>query len=127
MIYVDTSVLLAQLLAEDRKPPGSLWGERLVSSRLTEYETWVRLHAMKLADSHGDPARQLLSRLSFIELSPLVLGRALESFPVPVRSLDALHLASIDYLRTQRLQVRLATYDNRMLTAAAQLGIDLVV
>jgi hypothetical protein len=38
VIYLDTSVVLAQLLAEDRRPPASLWSESLVASRLVEYE-----------------------------------------------------------------------------------------
>jgi hypothetical protein len=63
--------------------------------------------------------------LAFLELSPLVLARALEPFPVEVRTLDALHLASLAYLRAQRLQVRLASYDERMQTAARRLRIDL--
>ena len=29
MIYVDTSVVLAHLLAEDRRPPDALWRETL--------------------------------------------------------------------------------------------------
>jgi hypothetical protein len=80
LIYVDTSILLAQLLAEDRKPTEALWRETLISSRLTEYETWVRINALGLASSHGETTRQLLSRVSILELSPLVLKRALEPF-----------------------------------------------
>ena len=57
MIYLDTSVALAHLLAEDRRPPDALWGEELVSSRLLECELWTRLHARNLASSHGDLAR----------------------------------------------------------------------
>ena len=45
MTYVDTSVLLAHLLDEQRRPPVSLWSESLVTSRLTHYEMWVRIHA----------------------------------------------------------------------------------
>ena len=41
MIYLDTSVVLAHLLAEDRMPPRKLWEEELVSSRLLEYELWT--------------------------------------------------------------------------------------
>jgi hypothetical protein len=41
MIYVETTVALAQLLAEDRCPPESLWNAPVVSSRLTEYEAWT--------------------------------------------------------------------------------------
>jgi hypothetical protein len=42
-----------------------------------------------------------------------------------VRTLDALHLASLDYLRAQRLRVTLATYDERMARAARELSIPL--
>jgi hypothetical protein len=34
MIYLDSSVALACMLAEDRFPPDELWDEQLVSSRL---------------------------------------------------------------------------------------------
>ena len=98
----------------------------LSSSRLLEYEVWCRLHARGRASSHGEAARQLLGRISFIELSPLVLGRALEPFPEPLRTLDALHLASIEFLRGRRLDVRLATYDQRMSAVAQSLAIPLV-
>ena len=126
MIYLDSSVALAHLLVEERRPPASLWADAVISSRLLEYEVWCRLHARDLASSHGEAARQLLGRISFLELSPLVLGRALEPFPEPVRTLDALHLASIEFLRGRRLDVRLATYDRSMTTVAQALGIPLV-
>ena len=61
MIYLDTSVALAQLLAEDRAPPSSLWGEPLIASRLLEYEIWTRLNARRLGQSHGEEARFLFS------------------------------------------------------------------
>jgi len=127
LIYVDTSVVLAQILAEDRRPPSVLWETDLISSRLTEYETWVRLHALGLETSHGDPAQQLLARIAFLELSPLVLTRALQPFPVQVRTLDALHLASIEFLRARRVGARLATYDVRMKEGAQALGMELEV
>lgn len=125
MIYVDTSVVLAQLLAEDRRPPAAIWRQTLVSSRLTEYETWTRVNARRLARSHGETLRQILGRLSFLELSPTVLARALDPYPVPVRTLDALHLASLEYLRSRRLEIQLATYDGRMLQAARRLAIPI--
>lgn len=125
MIYLDTSIALAQLLAEDRSPPAGLWTESIVSSRLLEYEVWTRIHARGLAGSHGEDARQLLGRIAFLELTPTVLARALEAFPAPVRTLDALHLASADFLRQQGQDVSLATYDGRMSNAARRLGITL--
>ncbi|HEX5864450.1 MAG TPA: PIN domain-containing protein [Casimicrobiaceae bacterium] len=123
MIYLDSSVALAHLLAEDRAPPDSLWRRPLVSSRLLEYEVWNRIHAHRLGDSHGDAVRELIGRLALIELAAPVLARALEPFPIPVRTLDALHLASIEFLRAQRQIVELASYDDRLLAAARALDI----
>jgi predicted nucleic acid-binding protein len=123
MIYVDTSVVLAHLLAEDRQPPETMWSETLISSRLLEYEVWVRLHARGLGRSHGDLAREVLGRFAYLELAPLVLAPATESFAVPVRTLDALHLASIEFLRARSQAVLLATYDERLGRGAQRLGI----
>ena len=125
MIYVDTSVVLAQLLAEDRYPPTSVWQAGVVSSRLTEYEVWTRVHARGLGSSHGEPVRLLLARLAWLELTPAVLARALESWPLAVRTLDALHLASIEFLRNHGQDVTLATYDDRLAEAASRLSISL--
>ena len=125
MIYLDTSVVLAQILSEDRVPTDALWHETLVSSRRLEYETWNRLHAHGAAVSHGNTARAVLAELAFLELSPIVLSRALEPFPVPVRTLDALHLASAEYLQRQGQRLQIATYDERLLNCARRLGIDI--
>ncbi len=125
MIYLDTSVALAHLLAEDRSPPERLWSEPLISSRLIEYEIWTRIHARKLGRSHADEVRALLSRLALIELAQPVLARALEPFPKPVRTLDALHLASMEFLRNQGQSVALASYDDRLITSARALRFPL--
>jgi predicted nucleic acid-binding protein len=125
VIYLDTSVALAHILAEDRAPPERLWEEPLIASRLIEYEIWTRIHARKLSRSHADEVRALLGRLALIELAPAVLGRALEPFPKPVRTLDALHLASMDFLRSQGQSVTLASYDDRLTTAARALRFSL--
>ena len=121
MIYLDSSVALAHLLAEDQSPPEKLWQETLISSRLLEYEVWTRIHARGLTRSHSDEAHALLNRIAFIELSPPVLTRALEPFPKPVRTLDALHLASIDFLHRQGQTITLASYDSRLNAAARAL------
>ena len=123
MIYLDTSVALAHLLAEDREPPAALWEEDLVASRLLTYELWARLHARDLAGSHGDAARQLVARVGLLELTPVVLERALHPFPAPVRTLHALHLASVSFLTERGLDVALATYDERMQAAAEAMSL----
>ena len=121
MIYVDTSVALAQLLAEDRRPPASLWNQPLISSRLLEYEVWTRLHAWNLSASHGEPADLLIAGLALVELAPPVLARALDPYPGPIRTLDALHLASMEYLRSNGQVVQLASFDHRMNSVASEM------
>lgn len=125
MIYLDTSVALAHLLAEDRYPPAALWGEMLVSSRLLEFEVWTRVHARKLAKTHAEVVRALLGRVAFLEMIPEVLVRARELFPAGVRTLDALHLASLHFLAAEGQRVALASYDSRMLGAARRMKFEI--
>jgi predicted nucleic acid-binding protein len=67
----------------------------------------------------------LIGRLALVELAPPVLARALEPFPLPVRTPDALHLASAEFLRGQGQKLSLASYDERLSAAARRMGIPL--
>ncbi|MBV9289705.1 MAG: hypothetical protein JO288_18155 [Hyphomicrobiales bacterium] len=125
MIYLDSSVALAHLLAEDRRPPDALWREPLIASRLLEYELWNRIHARGLSRSHGEAARAVIGRVALIELASAVLARALEPFPTPLRTLDTIHMSSLEFMRGRGLTVELASYDERMLAAAQALRIPL--
>jgi predicted nucleic acid-binding protein len=123
MIYVDSSVFIAHLLSEDRRPPMDLWNESVSSSRLLEIEVWNRLHA-PAREELGDALRALLDRLFLLEMDTVVLGRAIEPFPIPIRALDAIHLATADYLRTIGRDVSIASYDARMRGAAELMGFE---
>ena len=125
MIYLDTSVALAHLLVEERCPRAELWEQPVIASRLLEYEVWVSLNRLTLTRAQEEIARTLLNRIALIELIPEVLTRARERFPVPVRSLDAIHLASAAFLIGEGLDLELATYDDRMRAAARKLKIPL--
>ena len=125
MIYLDSSVALAHILAENRFPPDSLWYEDIVSSKLLEYEVWTRLHRERVGPSNYDATRKLLGQIELVSLTPPVLARALEPFPVPVRTLDALHLATLVFLQNQDKRIMLATYDDRLVAAARALGIGI--
>lgn len=127
MIYLDSSVVVAELLGEDIHPGKSFWSEgSFVASRLLQYEVWTRINSRGLDEIHAEEARGILRGVAFLELSPLVLARALEPFPVPVRTLDALHLASMNFLVSEGQHPRLATYDRRFADAAVALDIPLV-
>jgi predicted nucleic acid-binding protein len=125
VIYLDSSVALAHLFAEDRRPPEDLWREILTASRLLSYEVWNRVHSRRLDRLHGEKIRDILDAVTFVELTPIVLARALEPFPRPVRTLDALHLATMEFLRSQGQSVELASYDTRLLAGARSLGIPI--
>jgi predicted nucleic acid-binding protein len=125
VIYLDASVALAQLFGEGRSPPDGIWDGLLISSSLLEYEVWNRIHARGLGAELGGSASALIDRLTLLELTPHVLARALRPFPLPVRTLDALHLASVEFVRTRDQSVALATYDDRLAAAARALGIPL--
>lgn len=126
MIYLDTSVALARLLSETRQPPDSLWDETLVSSRLLAYEIWARLGSARLLHSHREMARWLIGRVALVDLSPPVLDRIENGFPVAVRALDAIHLATVLHLKAGNRPVEMATYDRRLAQAAEALGIPRV-
>jgi len=65
----------------------------------------------------------MLALVDLLDMSRTILARALDPFPVPVRTLDGLHLATLDSLRHSGEAIELASYDNRMLAAARALGI----
>ena len=125
MIYLDTSVALAHLLGEDRQLRPELWRESLVSSRLLVYELWTQVHARKLAEAYSPFVQALLEPIALLELSPTVVERALDPFPLSLRTLDTLHLASALYLVKRGEELSLATFDVRMARAATLLGIRL--
>jgi uncharacterized protein len=95
----------------------------LISSQLLEYEVWNRIRARGLSRSHGGVAEALLARIVLIALDLSVLARALRPFPISVRTLDALHLATIEFLRARREEVELASYDQKLIAGARALGI----
>ena len=125
MIYVDSSIALARILSETRSPPADVWKQNLVSSVLLEYEVWNRIHAYRLTDSHGDSARELLALVDMLEMVAPVLARSLAPFPVPVRTLDGLHLATAEYVYRRDRSLELGTYDEDLKSVATAIGIPL--
>jgi len=61
-----------------------------------------------------------------VELSLVILARALDPFSIPVRTLDALHLATAHDLAERRSLLTLATYGQRLAEAARHLGLEVI-
>ncbi len=124
-VYLDTSVALAHLLSETTVPPAQIWTEPLISSRLLEYEIHTRLQALQLGESHGEAAAELVARVSLLELVHPVVRRPPPRGSNALRTLDALHLASMLFLRDQAAEPLLASYDKRLNEAAEHLRFGL--
>ena len=125
MIYLDAGVALSALFLESRRPDAAFWSKQFVASRLFEYEILNRLHMRKAGDDDIDCARAMIARVDLIDLSAMSLARALDPFPVQVRTLDSLHLATMVFLRSRAQTIQLATYDRRFGDAALALGFEL--
>jgi len=63
----------------------------------------------------------VLARVGLVRINDRVLGAAGELMPVELRSLDAIHLATAQQLGVDL--ARIVTYDDRMASAANQLGV----
>jgi predicted nucleic acid-binding protein len=126
MIYLDSSAALAHLLGEDRRPPDAMWDEHLASSRLLAYEMWTRANSHPQRKDLIEPLGELLARVQLSEFNATVLERMFEPLPVRLRTLDAIHLATADYLRQGGEDVEIATYDRRFADAAQAMGFELV-
>jgi hypothetical protein len=65
--------------------------------------------------------------MSKIAVARSVLDRAGSSFPLPVKTLDAIHLATALQLRERRYQeLVFATHDRQQGRAAAALGFEVI-
>lgn len=133
-IYAETSAVLRWLFAE---PAGETVREALetaskvVTSRLTSIETRRvvqraeregRVTAAQAADLRAIFA-QAASTWAVLEISDEVARRAEAGFPVePVRTLDAIHLASALLLREALPDLAIVTADERVRANAHALG-----
>lgn len=126
VVYVDTSVVLAAIRTERQRPTTEFWrNPLLLSSVLAEYETWTRLHAYGETAALAADAASTLGAINLVALTPEIGARCRSPFPVPVRTLDALHLATAEHLRNRGYLVEVATYETRMRDIAAAMGFAL--
>jgi len=108
---------------------------KVVASRLTWIETHRVIRRAEREQRIGDAeVAELLAifaraaaHWAVLELTRDVAERAVEGFPVePVRTLDAIHLASVLFLRRSLPDLALLSTDERVRRNAARLGISLL-
>jgi predicted nucleic acid-binding protein len=136
-LYAESSAVLAWLLGEEAEPRvrRSLRAADVVmASDLTLVECdRVLIRAVALGDlTEGDAADRraylttAAARWNVLRLGPEIIERARQPFPgEPIRTLDALHLASALIARAAVAGIELLSLDDRIRTAARQLGFRL--
>jgi predicted nucleic acid-binding protein len=68
----------------------------------------------------------VLSGFELIRLNRAVLERAAEPFPMRIRTLDAIHVASALLVRARYPALRFATHDEDLAAAAAAEGLPVI-
>ena len=131
--YLDASAIMGIILDEPADPAPHRTAESLVSSCVAEVETFRTLDRVRFAGRVTDieAARKnselthLLRDLHLLPVSPLIIALARGTFPVPVRALDALHVASAQWLREETGEdLEFWTHDRRQATAALCRALD---
>jgi predicted nucleic acid-binding protein len=131
--YIDTSALLRIVLRE----PGALDDLRsydgLVSSELIGVESARTIDRLRMqgtlsmdeAAERAAAVNEWLEAIDLVLLRPPVLSRASEPMPMPIGSLDAIHLATALIWRDRIGPLpELATHDGVLGTAARAFGFE---
>ena len=129
--YLDSSVLLRHILLGEEPIRHALEFPRVVSSELIEIECRRVLHRYRLAGEISDEtltvARErldeVLAGIDLLEMSRQIKQRAMDPFPVNVRTLDALHLATALMVVEDADGLALFSHDEGMNRCARSLGI----
>ena len=118
--YLDSSAFVKLVVNETESPALRHWlrGRAWTSSVL------LRAEVLRAVRPHGpvatETARKMLGLGELIRLNPALLDQSASVGPTDLRTLDGIHLASAGVLGPDLLAV--VTYDERMLEAAALLG-----
>jgi predicted nucleic acid-binding protein len=136
-VYAESSAVLAWLLGEDAAPSVRdvlSKAELVVASDLTLLECdRVLIRAVTLGEIDEVAAADRRAHLNrgaahwqMLRLSADIVGRARQPFPAePIRTLDAIHLASALAARSAVAGVELLSLDDRIRRAGEQLGFRL--
>jgi uncharacterized protein len=133
-VYVDSSVVLRIVLGEAGALPAWRRIRRPVASQLVRLECLRTIDRARIRLSLDDAevaARRagvlaVLEGFDMVPVDAAVLERAADPFPTTLGSLDAVHLASALLARAHIPDLRLATHDAELATAARAVGFSVL-
>lgn len=132
-VYLESSALLAGLLEDDLEVIRAVDPARTVLSGLTLAEArralQRALHAGRIDDTGRGQAEATIAQLerdcTVLAIDDLILARAGRRFPAePIRTLDAIHLASAELIDDPQAPITLLTRDARIRENAILLGLQ---
>lgn len=127
ILYLDSSILLARALDERNQLAAPKAGSRGIASELTRIECLRVMDRYRLSNrltDHEfaikvDALHHLFEGVEWIRVSPQILSRAAQPFPMAIRTLDAIHLMSAVSFRESGLgEPVFATHDAKLRDAA---------
>ncbi len=124
-IYIDSSAIVKLAVAEPESAQLRRYLRRrgsLVVSALAKTEVGRAL--MPQGPAAVRRGSDVMARLDLIRVSDRVLTDAARIMPADIRSLDAIHLATIGQLGSK--VIRVLTYDERMSSAVRAMGLTVV-
>jgi len=135
--YLDSSVLLREILEQD--PKLAEWEVVIgVTSELTRLECLRTIDRVRLNPAMNaerltkvtQHTETILGRMDLLQLTPGVLSLAASPFTIPVRTLDAIHLASAMLYRSSQPDderpIYFATFDKELADAARAVNFDVL-
>jgi predicted nucleic acid-binding protein len=132
--YLESSALLRIILEEQLPKVGLLDFESIYTSRITQIECYRVFNRLflerKLSEARCAAAIQrlrfILRGLKVLNLHERILRVAESSWPAPITTLDAIHLATALYLRDENPNSSLfvLTHDQQLARGAQTLGLS---
>jgi predicted nucleic acid-binding protein len=134
-IYLDSSVVLRIVLGEASPLLADGHLDDGVTSALLEVECLRTLDRLRLVQPDRAPelskARaaiySIVRALTVVELNQAILERASHPLPLPLGTLDAIHLASaLLYREHEGVELSIATHDTQFALAARAIGFEVM-
>jgi predicted nucleic acid-binding protein len=133
--YVDSSVLVRYVLLQPNRLARLTSFEQLVTSQVTQLECLRTLDKARIEErlvpdeivARSAALFSQLRRMRRVAVSRSILDRGGSSFPLPVKALDAIHLATaLQFREREQPDLMFATHDRQQGRAALAMGFQVI-
>jgi uncharacterized protein len=135
IVYVDTSIVMRLVLNEENASTSDLKGSAVIASELFSVEARRVIEREKYRGTlteddvavFHETLNAVEESIDFIGVTKAVLARASLPMPAPIKTLDAIHLATALMFREEsHKEVMFATHDERLALVARMLDFPVI-